>query len=460
MAMTNADVKRLSGTREIQNADTVDWKQGLKPRKGGLFDEGLTGGHNGTRWSHIKLHEPMLNPVMEEPTRILLGLTKPKFVKIMKGDDEFQGARGPGAIAGALKRLDITKEISRARADIKSGRKTYRDSAVRRLRYLKAAKKTKLHPGEWTLDKVPVLPPIFRPITTMMGSDMRIVSDSNYLYKELFDSNKNLKELSSKVADVGDERIALYNSFKAVVGLGDPLGSELRDRKVKGLLAHIFGSSPKYGVVQRRLLGSTVDVVGRAAITPNPDLDMDEVALPEDKAWDVYRPFTIRHLVRKGMPRLQAARIVKDRTDAARKALLDVMKDRPIIYNRAPVLHRYGMMAAFPRLTKGDTMQVSPLIVGGFGADFDGDAMQYHVPVSEEARREAIDKMLPSRNLLSAAHFDVHFKPSQEYLGGLYSASSRVDRKRPARTFETRGDAIRAYRRGEIGVGQRITILK
>jgi len=116
------------------------------------------------------------------------------------------------------------------------------------------------------------------------------------------------------------------------------------------------------------------------------------------------------------------------------------------------------MLAAWPKLTKSDTMQVSPLVVGGFGADFDGDAMQYHVPVSNEARDEAIKKLLPSRNLFSVSDFGVQFKPSQEYVGGLHFASTDRSRK-AARTFATKKEAIHAYQRGEISAGQRVEIL-
>ena len=460
MAMTDKDITKLAGDREIQNHDTVDWKAGLSPRKGGLFDETLTGGHNGNRWSYIQLSEPMPNPVMEEPTRILLGLTKPEFLKILQGEANFQGTTGPAAIGQGLAAINIDRELDKARADIKSGRKALRNAAVKRLSYLKSAKKTGIHPREWMLSKAPVLPPAFRPVSTMKGMGVPLVSDSNYLYRELFDANQNLNKMSKRVADVGHERLAVYTAFKAVAGLGDPLSEELKEKKVRGILKHVFGTAPKYGVVQRRLLGATTDVVGRAVITPNPNLDMDQVGIPENKAWEVYRPFVVRYLVRRGMARINAARAVQDRSEIAKNALLSVMNDRPVVINRAPVLHRYGMMAAFPRIVKGDTMQVSPLVVGGFGADFDGDTMQYHVPVSEEAKKEAVDKMLPSRNLLAAADFKVQFKPSQEYVGGLHAASTRVDRKRPPRSFATKEDAVRAYRRGEIDVGQRIVIVE
>jgi DNA-directed RNA polymerase subunit beta' len=135
------------------------------------------------------------------------------------------------------------------------------------------------------------------------------------------------------------------------------------------------------------------------------------------------------------------------------------MAERPVFIDRAPVLHRFGIMAFWPRLVKGDTLQVSPLIVGGFGADFDGDAMQYHVPADEAARQEAIELMLPSRNLLSPADFKspMH-KPSQEYAGGLYAATSPKKRRGRARYFASREDAIRAYYRGDIDINTPVEV--
>jgi DNA-directed RNA polymerase subunit beta' len=137
-----------------------------------------------------------------------------------------------------------------------------------------------------------------------------------------------------------------------VTGLGDPQQPKNVERNVKGFLRHVFGNSPKYGTVQRKLLSSTVDLVGRAVITPNADLDMDEVALPEEKAWDVYKPFVVRGLVRRGLPRMQAMQAVEDKNKEAAAELDRQMSSRPIVINRAPVLHRYGMMAFYPKLTK------------------------------------------------------------------------------------------------------------
>lgn len=460
MALRDTDIDKLAGDREIQNADTVDWRTGLKPKSGGLFDEKLTGGHGGSRWSFIKLHEPMPNPVMEEPIRRVLGLTKKRMEDVIAGKESFAGGTGPKAIQRALATIDVPKAIEQARADIASGKTTARDAAIRRLKYLKDTERLGIHPKEWMLTKAPVLPPTFRPVSTMGPKKLPMVADPNFLYKELFDANQSLREMSAELGDdVGEERLATYNALRAVTGLGDPIHPRNKERKVRGVLKHVFGSSPKVGVVQRRLLGSSVDLVGRSVITPNPDLDMDHVGIPEDKAWEIYKPFIVRRLVRGGSERHTAARAVEARSSRAREALNQEMSARPVIINRAPTLHRYGMMAAWPRLVKGSTLQVSPLVVGGFNADFDGDAMNYHVPSTDEAAHEAAEKMLPSRNLLSAANFGVLYRPSQEYTGGLYEASARRDKQNKPRVFATTADAIRAYRRGEINVDREVEII-
>lgn len=459
MAMTGKDVDEMAGDREIENSETVDWKSEMKPIKGGLFDDRLTGGHNGNRWSKITLTEPMPNPVFEEPIRRVLGLTQKRFEAILSGRENLGETSGPAAIRHALATIDLKQGIIQAREDIKSGRKTLRDNAIRRIGYLKAAEQNNIHPKDWMIDKVPVIPPMFRPVSVMHGTGGRLVADANYLYKEVFDANNNLKNLKPIAADVGDERLALYNSFKAVTGLGDPVQPKNQERKVKGMLAQIFGSSPKYSVVQQKLLGTTVDLVGRAVVVPNPDLNMDEVGLPEARAWEVYTPFIVRRLVRRGVSRLQALEYARNHHNLARAALQEEVQERPVIVTRAPVLHRYGLMAFFPKLTKGDTLQISPIVVGGFGMDFDGDASNYHVPASDEAKEEALNKLLPSKNLLSVAQFKPHYMPRQEYVGGLYAATNRVNSEKKARTFATKGDALRAYWRGEVDPDQPIQIM-
>ena len=458
MAMTSADVDSLSGTREITRSDTVDWSGSMKPVGGGLFDPTLTGGHGGTMWSHIKLHEPMPNPVMEEPIRRVLGLTENKFRDVLAGREELNGIKGPGAISGALKKMNVDQEIIKARAQIASGKKSYRDTAVRKLGYLKTSKDLGMHPSDWVLDKVPVLPPLFRPVSIMQSSGLPMVGDANYLYKELIDSNSEMKEASNHFTDLSDHRLAVYDSFKGVTGMADTTNPKLEQKNVKGILKQVFGDNPKFGVLQRKLLASNVDMVGRAAITPNPDLDMDQVGLPEDRAWAVYKPFIMRRLIRRGVDRFKAADLIESKDKMAMDAMLAEMDARPVIITRAPVLHRYGVMAFRPQLVKGSTLQVPPIIVKGFGADFDGDAMNYHVPTTDESVKDALEKMLPSRNLLAVKNFKVHQLPMNEYQGGLYTATSEAS-KRPEKYFKTKMDAVRAYKAGEISANDKVVIV-
>ena len=460
MALTDKDIDELAGAREIQSTETVDWKGNLKPIKGGLFDENLTGGHNGNRWAKVTLHEPMPNPVMEEPIRRTLGLTEKQFRSVLAGQEKLGDSTGPKAIHDALEKINLPRAIDQAREDIKSGRKTIRDAAVRKLSFLKGAESTGVHPKDWMLTKMAVLPPAFRPVSTMGAKKLPLVDDANYLYKELIDSNNTLKESSAAFGTAGDERVAVYDAMKAVTGLGDPTHPKNVERNVRGYLSKIFGDSPKFGTMQRKLLSSTVDLVGRAVITPNPDLDMDEVALPEDKAWDIYKPLVVRGLVRRGMPRMNALQAVEEHNKAAFDELHTQMSSKPIIINRAPVLHRYGVMAFYPRLTKNKVMEVNPVITKGFGADFDGDAMQYHVPSTESAAKEAIEKMLPSNNLFSAANFKAHYVPNKDYQTGVYVASSRTNKKSKPRVYRTKKDAMSAYRRGEIDVDTQVHIVE
>jgi DNA-directed RNA polymerase beta subunit len=460
MAMNDDDVDKLAEDRELQNAETVDLLKGLRPIRGGLFDEALTGGNQGNRWSKITLPIPLPNPVMEEPIRRVLGLTEKNFREVLAGRQELGNRSGPDAIQEALKRIDVDKELARARQDISSRRGASRDEAIKRLKYLKSAELHGRHPREWMVNKVPVLPPIFRPVSVMAESGTPLVSDANYLYRELMDAKKAYTDVDKLTGDPQDERLSLYDAYKAVVGLADPTHPKLVEKNVKGILKGVFGSSPKFGSVQRRLISSTVDAVGRGVVVPNPELDMDQISIPEDRAWDVYRNFVVRQLRQRGMAIDRAVQSVQDRGPEAREALNQVMSERPVLVNRAPVLHKLGIMAFRPTITKNKVLEVSPLIVSGFNMDFDGDAVQYHVPVSSEAVQEALERMLPSRNLIQGKNLKkpAH-APGKEYAGGLFLATRSNSGKQP-KVFRTRRDVLQALQRGELQGNDPVTVLE
>lgn len=464
MALTNKDVHALTEGRLLKNGETVNFGEELQPIPGGLFDPQITGGHGSTRWSGIALDEPMPSPVMEEPIRRILRLTQKQYEGVISGTHDLPGyGSGPAAIHKALDGIDLPSAINEARNEAENGRKSTRDDAYRRLSYLKSASRLKLHPRDWMLDRVPVLPPVFRPVSLLGDSGIPLVSDPNVLYKEAIEANSNLRDMKKVLGDqhVGAERLALYHAFKAVTGLGDPITVKSREKNINGILRAVFGHNPKQSVTQRKLLSSTVDNVARAVIAPNPDFDLDTVGLPEDRAFDIYGKFLVRRMARRGMPVREALRHVKDRTDLARDSLLQEISDRPVYINRAPVLHKFGILAFRPRLVSGDVVQMPPLVYKGYGADNDGDAVQVHVPSSEEARKEALERLLPSKNLFSPSDFKtVVHAPAQEYIAGLYELTRKPhdDSRRPL-TFRTRQDAINAYNRGDIGANDQVVVL-
>ena len=457
MALTDDDIGKLT-KGEITKRDTLNYKT-MKPVSGGLFDMAVTGGTAGKGWGHITLAEPVPNPVMEGVIKSVLEMDTKKFDKVVSGEKDLNGKKGGTAISCALDRLNVGQEIARAEEDVKVGSVNKKNKAIKRLKYLKMFEKTGIKPGQLVWTRVPVVPPMFRPITPFKG--MQLVSDANLLYQDLILANNNLKDIRDVVTPdfAITERKNLYDSVRAVVGLGDPVSKKHQQKQITGLIQHVLGHRPKFGMIQFKMLGTAVDVVGRAAITPNPRLDMDQVGLPEDKAWTLYRPFILRQLVRNGVPAMRAMSMIEEKQPMAEEALRKEMSRRPVIINRAPTLHKFGLMAAFPVLTKAKTLQISPIVTGGFGADFDGDTMQFHVPVTEESRQEAIDKMLPSRNLLSTSDFDVHYVPKNEFLLGLYQASSGKI-KGAVKRFMSKQDVLDAFDRGEVSVDQPIEVLQ
>jgi DNA-directed RNA polymerase subunit beta len=447
-AMTNSGASKLTGNRQLSNANTYS-QSGFKPMKGGLFDPSMTGSDGeGKKWSYISLPEPMVNPVMEDPIKSILGMTT----------KEWDAAVRDGSVNEKIGNINSKQEMGAALEDIKNGARTKRPKAVKKFRFLHAMKKQGTHPKDYLMDRVPVLPPKYRPITQSHG--MSMVNDANYMYKSLMESIEDYKDSEGLTEDISkDSRKLIYDNYKAATGLTDPVQAELKQKNVAGILKNILGKgSPKTGFLQRRVIGTNLDTTGLAVITPNPSLKMNQVGLPETRAWDLYEPFVVRNLVQSGMPAMQAAKAVKDKSKAAYEALQDVATQRPVLINRAPTLHKYGIMAAWPVLTKGHSLQIPPTLVAPFGADFDGDTMSYSVPVSKDAVDEAVEKMMPDSNLLSSATDAPNYVPSNEYLQGLYYASKSPSRKKTKTVFNTKQDAIKAFAQGKIKINDPIEI--
>ncbi len=392
MPQTDKDIEELSEGRIIDSSQMVD--SSFDPVKGGLFDLGKTGGMGGTRWSMIELPEPVPNPVMEEPVRRVLGLTSKELSNILSGSEQLNGKTGGAAVKEALKNLDVDAMIYQARNDIKRKRGSTRDNAVKVLGYLTAAKSMNMRPEEWMISKVPVIPPAFRPISKV--GDTALIPDTNELYKELIETKHNYDILKNDLpaSALTEERLNIYKAVKAAFGLGNSVTVEGQAKNLKGPIKQVIGVVPKWGQFQSKVIAKNQDLVGRGVTIPDKNLDMDQIGIPEDMAWTMYKPFVNRGLVQRGYSPVDALKMIDERTTTARHILEDVMAEKPVLMDRAPTWHKFNIMAFKPFITDGKEIRICPMIDSGFNMDHDGDLQigQIRIKISENDILKIIKK--------------------------------------------------------------------
>ena len=455
-ALTDKDVSELAGPRELRSRDTYEART-FRPIDGGLFGQDIFG-INGDKWAYIQLDEPVPNPVMEGPLSLLLNIPEKKFADVAAGKDSVNGISGGPAMKKALEKMDLQAESARALDAYKTSSMSNKDKALKRYVAIERMRRQGVNPADYMLDKIPVLPPIYRPISTHNGLTM--VADSNYLYAQLLDAKDDMEEAKGLPKELQQTaRENLYNKWKELTGLYAPQDVKLQSKHVQGLLKWALGDSPKFSALQRKVLSATVDTVGRGAIMPDSRLRLNELGIPAEMAFNIFAPMVERSLVKRGYTPVQAMKMVKEHTDQARDVLNEVMKDHPVLMNRAPTLHKLSIMAFNPRLVDGHAIHVNPSIVVPFGADFDGDTVNIHAPVSDKARRQAYDKMFPERNLISMRSRGIVYKPEKEYQQGLY-IGTRMKQGADVRTryFNTLEEAKQAYRQGLIDIDDPIEI--
>jgi len=451
--LTDADTLKLS-SGEIKDAKLVRAKD-LKPERGGLFDPAVTGGVRGGKWSHVALAEPVVNPVFRDPVRRLLGMTNSQL-------DQAIREKGARHIKRELGKLDLDTREKELYKSLRGRKGSALDNDVKQLKYIKALKKQGLTPGDaYVISKVPVVPPVVRPILPGKGGQELIYGDINPLYRDLVYLNNQFKDVKqSKLLPDEEQRLrpALQQAVGAVYGVNDPITAKSKARGHKGFLTYISGKgSPKFGYFHSKLMRRTQDVSGRGTIVPDVTLGMDEVGLPEDMLWSMYGKFTTKRLVEKGYQPLQAQQMIQEKHPAAREAMLREAKDRPVMINRAPTLHRYNMIGAYARPIPGKTIRVNPFLEKGMNADYDGDTMMVHVPVQSKAVDDV--KKMTLSNLLfgDKSRDELMVFPQHEAIMGIAHASEQ-DSGGVVKKFKTRGEAMKAYHEGKIGLGTRVKI--
>ena len=355
---------------------------------------------------------------------------------------------GGEAIAQLLDKVNPDERMAEIRDELQTARATKRTQLNREMKYLQSLKANGLAPREaFMVSKLPVVPANMRPIYTDERGTL-ISSDLNALYQDVGAVNDQLKNLKTLPDNhKADLRADLYEGVRAVQGLGDPISE---NKSLKGIFKTIAGAgSPKGGYFQGRVIRSRQNLSGRSTITLGNDLDMDQVGLPEEMAWPLYRDFAVRELVGAGYKKADALEAVKDRTSIAKSALEEAMKKRPVWVNRAPSLHRHSIMALEPVLTPGRDIKISPLVTKSYNADFDGDQMAVHVPVTQEAVDETRGRK-PSDMLFATGSDKLMMIPSQSSALGLY-LMSRVDKDgKSVGSFDNEKDVLKAIDQGEI----------
>ena len=452
--LTESQVLGMSAG-EIKDPGLVVRGKDLRELKGGIFDPDITGGLEGTRWSHFKLPEAMPNPVFEDAIKKLTGMTGRTYMAVVQGKEEINGKRGGAAIGDLLSKIDVSRDLAAAQTRIKSAKGAGRDKLNKKIRILKALKAANLSPNVYMMESVPVLPPKYRPVT--VKDDGSISSDDiNGLYKDLgavIEGYKVSKKAGVPDSLLSDQRAEIYDGLKALTGTGGSLTREYR-----GIIDLIAGKTrtrgggsrgaSKTGFFQGNLMKRRQDFTGRSIIIPEPKQSIDELGVPEEMAWKLYEPFVQREMTLKGFFPLDAIDEIRGKTPAARAALERVATSHgPIMLKRDPALHKQNVMAFTPRIVKGKALEIHPLVTAGYNADFDGDAMSVYLPITAKAVKEA-EGMFPSKNLFSPTTGNVLYTPGHEALLGMYLLSKPG--KRTASRFSTGKEAHRAEARGDI----------
>jgi len=445
----------------------------LAPEPRGLFDRGLTGGFDGNYWNHIDLEGPIANPLMDQAIMGVLSqpgrpFKRTQFNGLINGtlwvtpegeithDHAPQNKTGGEGLKILLSKIDVDGELRSLRRQVSGLKGDRRDVAIKKLRYLRALKAVNLTPAKAYLNsKVPVVPAKMRPIYPNPDGTLN-VADPVHGYREVLMVNNQIKDLKSLGVDdknLAPLRAQLYGAVRGLVGLQEPL---TRSQNFKGFLATIKGQQNKYGLFQGRVLKRRQDLTGRSTIIPDPKLGIDEAKIPEEMAFTIYKPFIVQRMGMLGYPPLKARELIEKRDPSALSALEAVVRERPVVLNRAPSLHKFSLLSFKPMLTKGKAIEINPLVVKGFNADFDGDAMQVHVPVSEDARREATTNLLPSNNLFSPRDNSLIHSPSMEMVLGVYLMTT--PKGAAVTKASSENEVLQMYRSGRIKANQAVSI--
>jgi len=379
-----------------------------------------------------------------------------------KFGSKFQASMGAEAIRKLLSDIDTEKEVEALKEELKTAQGQRRTRAIKRLEVLEAFRNSGNEPSWMILDVLPVIPPELRPMVQLDGGRFA-TSDLNDLYRRVINRNNRLKRL----LDLGAPSIIVQNEKRMLQEAVDALiDNGRRGRPVTGpgnrplkSLSHMLKG--KQGRFRQNLLGKRVDYSGRSVIVVGPNLKMYQCGLPKEMAIELFKPFVMKELVGKGLAHniKSAKRKIERLHPEVWDVLESVIKEHPVLLNRAPTLHRLGIQAFEPTLVEGRAIRLHPLVCTAYNADFDGDQMAVHVPLSAEAQAEARLLMLAAQNILNPKDGKPVVTPSQDMvLGNYYLTLEREGAIGEGMVFNDTNEALTAYQNGYVHLHTRVAV--
>ncbi len=378
-----------------------------------------------------------------------------------KYGDGFEAGMGAEAIKKLLKEVNIDEEIEKIGAELENAQEQKRTRLLKRLEILDSFRESGNSPEWMILDCIPVIPPDLRPMIQLDGGRFA-TSDLNDLYRRVINRNNRLK----KLLELGAPSIIVQNEKRMLQEAVDALFDNGRrgrnvtgpsNRALKSLSSMLKG---KQGRFRQNLLGKRVDYSGRSVIVVGPSLKMYQCGIPKEMALELFKPHVIRGLVEKEIVHniKSAKKMIENQDDRVWDIVEEVIKEHPVLLNRAPTLHRLGIQAFEPKLIDGKAIRLHPLVCPAFNADFDGDQMAVHVPLSEEAKAEARILMLGANNILKPSDGKPIVTPAQDMVLGNYYLTMEKESDEEGRVFKNANEALMAYERREIDLHTRLAI--
>ena len=385
------------------------------------------------------------------------------LAKVEEYGDDFTAFMGAEGVRGMLRSLDLNREVEKLRGELEATSSEAKMKKIsKRLKILEGFQHSGIKPEWMILEVLPVLPPDLRPLVPLDGGRFA-TSDLNDLYRRVINRNNRLKrllELKAPEIIVRNEKRMLQEAVDSLLDNGrrGKAMTGANKRPLKSLADMIKG---KGGRFRQNLLGKRVDYSGRSVIVVGPQLKLHQCGLPKKMALELFKPFIFNKLELNGMATTikAAKKLVEQEVPEVWDILEEVIREHPVMLNRAPTLHRLGIQAFEPMLIDGKAIQLHPLVCVAFNADFDGDQMAVHVPLSLEAQMEARTLMLASNNVLSPANGEPIIVPSQDIVLGLYYATrSKINGKGEGMMFANVNEMRRAYDNGFVELHSKISV--